>query len=512
LRDGRSSRAGRNRAQARISQFKPAITKDQLKNDCMVLIGDHQGQTGGMEFDPSFAAMKKFAMDVGLNAQDAPSSAAGLEATVAGLVDNQGQPCKDVFIYLAGHGIPARGAAIQSGYDNTDLGPLQGGDAGAVVSWAEDANGNRVPDQIITPADLLKIMNEFATKATFKVKILSCFSGRFISELSGQVNLIDAEASSAANQTSWLYQDKIVKKDPSTGKAYVPDRYVNGVAQWKKNKFINNTINTGLEGNPSVHPDDFTFANIHGLEEWASSPQLLAETIYNPGAGKHLAAQLGLPFNFTATVGYTTPQDLWQPFAHTLPPPPPLGPIGPEEFGADLSKDPDTAARAAVDYLLWLLQQASQYRTAAPRAGGLSATAPADGKVTQVQVRGYFVPGSCPNGQPDSSCQTIHFQDLRPQSNGSVQVISTTQAFTLPTSPGTYTFMPTNFCVKTGDYVGLATPGGNFQVLLNASGANTAESDGHGKDMNGATLSPTSQHTDAQLNMQMTLQPGASPC
>jgi hypothetical protein len=197
--------------------------------------------------------------------------------------------------------------------------------------------------------------------------------------------------------------------------------------------------------------------------------------------------------------------------------PPPTGPIGPQEFGADVSKgDPNTIAHALVDFALWLAQQAAQQSahsaSAAPRAAGLSASAPVDGKVTQVQVRGYFVSGSCPSGQPDSTCQTIHFQDLRPQSNGSVQVISTTQAFTLPTSPGTYAFSPTNFCVKTGDYVGLATPGGSFQVLLSASGATTNQFEGHGMDTNGATFSPSSQYPNAQLNMEMTVQNGASPC
>jgi hypothetical protein len=493
---------------ARAAQFTPVITKDQLKNDCLVLIGDHQGESGGGEFDPGFAAMKKFASDVGLNAMDAPSSVAGLEETVGGLVRNPAQPCKDVFIYLAGHGIPARGAAYQEEYDMVQLGPDQGGDPGVILSWKQDANGNRVPDQMITPADLRKLMNDFAAQATFKLKIVSCFSGRFLPELTGQVNLIDAEASSGANQESYQYKDQIVAKDPSTGKAYVPDRYKNGVAQWKKKKLIPNTLNTGVEGDPSTHPDDFTFANIHGLEEWASSPQLLQETNFDLGKGKHLAAQLGLPFNFTAKVGYTTPEDLYNPDAHTLPPPPSV--IGPEDFGAAIATgDPNTIAQASADFALWLAQQAAANRTAQPRAGGLSPSAPADGKITQVRVRGYYVPGHCP-ANPDSTCQTIFFQDLRPQPDGSVKVISTTQGFTLPTSAGTYPFTPVNFCVKAGDYVGLAGLGGYLQVLLSAPGALTDQFSGHGQDMNGAMFQPNKQYTETQLNMQMTVDPNQS--
>jgi hypothetical protein len=181
--------------------------------------------------------------------------------------------------------------------------------------------------------------------------------------------------------------------------------------------------------------------------------------------------------------------------------PPPPGPIGPEEFGSDLTQDPTTIARAAFDFALWLVSQATGVAQ--------SVTAPADGQVTQVAVRGDYVPGSCP-ASPDSSCQTILFQDLRPQPDGSVKVISTTQPFTLPTMLGTYTFMPTNFFVKKGDYVALAALGGSFDVLVSAPGAVTDMFQGHNMDMNGSQFTSNNTQNGLLLNTQMTLQPTSS--
>jgi hypothetical protein len=230
--------------------------------------------------------------------------------------------------------------------------------------------------------------------------------------------------------------------------------------------------------------------------------------------------------DFTAQLGWTHPQEWLAP----LPPPPPLPPspkptpIGPEEFDSALEREPDRAVEANEDYVLWLLEQAlgggvpfvrGSFGAAprgGPRAKAASATgpaAPANGQVTQVKVRGYYVPGHCP-ASPESICeQNVHFQDLRPLSNGSLEVVSTPQAFTLPHEPGTYTFEPTNFFVRKGDYVGLATVGGRFEVLVGDSAVQTDAFVGHNKDMNGDQITSTKTQSGEELNMRVTLQPSS---
>jgi len=198
-------------------------------------------------------------------------------------------------------------------------------------------------------------------------------------------------------------------------------------------------------------------------------------------------------------------------------------PIGPEQafeilFGAALNGESNTFAEALEDYVLWqeeeeffeeLFGPPSLLRAPPPRARAASthsAAVPVNGQVTQVRVRGYYVPGHCPVA--DSVCeQNVHFQDLRPQPDGKLEVISTTQAFTLPHEPGTYSFAPTNFYVQKGDYIGLAAVGGRFEVLVNAAGTQTDMFKGHEKDNNGDQVSSSSSFSGQELNMQVTLKP-----
>ena len=62
-----------------------------------------------------------------------------------------------------------------------------------------------------------------------------------------------------------------------------------------------------------------------------------------------------------------------------------------------------------------------------------SGAVPENGQITKIEVRGYYVEG-CENKEEEGHfCERhIHFQDLRKLPNGELEVISTTQAFTLP--------------------------------------------------------------------------------
>jgi hypothetical protein len=204
----------------------------------------------------------------------------------------------------------------------------------------------------------------------------------------------------------------------------------------------------------------------------------------------------------------------------------PLGPPAPISkeqaeaivFGAELLDEPELAEAAEEDYVLWqeleeffsgpatdsdsLLAPAPGRRAHA--ASIRSGAVPADGQVTKVEVRGYYL-GGCPVAE--EVCErNIHFQDLRPLPGGGLEVLSTTQAFTLPKQPGTYSFAPTNFFVQKGDYIGLATVGGKFKLLVKAPGAATDVFVKDKGDMNGAHVTG-SRKAGEELNMRVTLQP-----
>jgi hypothetical protein len=184
----------------------------------------------------------------------------------------------------------------------------------------------------------------------------------------------------------------------------------------------------------------------------------------------------GFPDAFTTPPGFT-------------PPPPPT-----QTFGSDLSQDPTTVAQGPVDFALWAITGPSG-----------SGAIPINGQVTSISVRGYYAGGYC-----GALCgQNLHFQDLRPQPNGELQVISTTQAFTLPTTDGTYAFQPTEFFVQAGDYVGFATPGGDWQVLVPVAGDQTGQFTGGGMDMNGDSFSSNGTQSGYELDMQVTVRPSS---
>lgn len=206
--------------------------------------------------------------------------------------------------------------------------------------------------------------------------------------------------------------------------------------------------------------------------------------------------------------------------------PPAVKPIDKEQaelifFGAILDGEPEVAWKALEDYVLWMaLDEFEEFfapssdSLATPRApwparaaSASSQRVPQGGQVTKVEVRGYYA-GGCPVAEEVCE-QNLHFQDLRPLPDGELEVISTTQAFTLPKSPGTYSFEPTNFFVQKGDYIGLSTVGGEFMVLVKDAAASTDVFEGNNQDMNGDKLgaAKTKPASGEELNMRVTLKP-----
>ena len=159
-----------------------------------------------------------------------------------------------------------------------------------------------------------------------------------------------------------------------------------------------------------------------------------------------------------------------------------------------------TAVSNGVDFVLWSVA-----------AGTTSGAIPISGVVTSITINGYYESGTCPNGT-DSPCEdNLRFQILQPQANGQLQVMVTSQAFTLPSSPGTYTFQPASwFKVAAGDYIGLAVDGAGWVVMAPDASDQTGMFVGGGMDMNGDQVSSTSPQSGQLLNMQETVQPASA--
>ncbi len=135
------------------------------------------------------------------------------------------------------------------------------------------------------------------------------------------------------------------------------------------------------------------------------------------------------------------------------------------------------------------------WQTALTSATGpaLAARVPESGQILQFHLRGYAA--------GNHGAQPIHFQVLRPQPNGTLKIIATSQPFVLPAQDGVWPYNPINFCVKAGDYLGFSTEGGfnpqsapmgvPFQVFAPTSGSATAYFTKNEGVMNGAVLTPT---------------------
>jgi hypothetical protein len=170
-----------------------------------------------------------------------------------------------VFIYLAGHGIGA-----------------EDGPAGVVVEPKLDAEGNAIlnESEVITPEDVRAVLVSHPN-VTFKIKVMSCYSGRFLPLLEGQPNVKVIETSSAADEPSLFDIDGVEGEDERGNKVVVLDQSDNP---------------TGA--------DEFTNGNVHGLYEWARMPDTgdgLAEGIAK-------SFELGKEEDFARTVGLTEPQ------------------------------------------------------------------------------------------------------------------------------------------------------------------------------------------------------------
>jgi hypothetical protein len=133
--------------------------------------------------------------------------------------DNVQAGCKDVFLYLSGHGQPGAGknkTGVASGKPVLTT-ALKGGPAAVITGRLGIVSGDGTPDALldgdkVTPDDLEAILDAHPT-IEFKIKIDSCFSGRFSEPLKRHRNLRVLELSTAANEVGYQFQGPIARAE-----------------------------------------------------------------------------------------------------------------------------------------------------------------------------------------------------------------------------------------------------------------------------------------------------------
>ena len=119
-------------------------------------------------------------------------------------------------------------------------------------------------------------------------------------------------------------------------------------------------------------------------------------------------------------------------------------------FGSDLKAPADLTRDRGEDTAYW----------STALANGTSPKVPADGQIRVIRVKGMSIK---PSGATDDPDTRIHFQTLRPRSDGTMEVILTTQMFWMPFTGDANqvtTFHPDGLCAQKGDYISFNTVGG----------------------------------------------------
>jgi hypothetical protein len=199
------------------------------------------------------------------------------------------------------------------------------------------------------------------------------------------------------------------------------------------------------------------------------------------------------------------------------PKPPPKLPKLPLTFASDLAGQAQSLLGAfSADVSYWLRHVfggASGASAHASQASNYvrSATVPVDGTITGFTLKGYAISGDMPG--PGGS-EPIRFSVARPQPNGQLQVITTTNPpYTLPGTPGTYTFSASTLSfkcckVKAGDVISLDARGGEFAVFASVPGSETDSFSMAGLTQNPGYMWTPTPHQNVELLLQVAEQPG----
>jgi hypothetical protein len=158
-------------------------------NECMVALYSPDDPRKISNFEGDAKAMLKLAAAYGVEGRST-TTAGGLVSDAGALIKGG---CKDVTIFLAGHGQPATGAGSTT--------------EPAVLLSSTSAPGPNGSDTFvakgISAKDIAGLIDFYRAKANFKLVINSCYAGRFEEALAHQSGLVLVATASSATEVSW---------------------------------------------------------------------------------------------------------------------------------------------------------------------------------------------------------------------------------------------------------------------------------------------------------------------
>jgi hypothetical protein len=262
-----------------------------LKNDCWITIGDRVDPN----FTSDFEAVNQEARKLNVRSFTARDGE-GLDRKIR-IVESLSKPCKDITIFLFGHGYAPPGSNIphSAGGGNIPETPVA---QVALKTETTDVNGKPYVDQTTFDAnELHRILSRHLT-TTFKLLVDSCFSGRWAEPdyvVGGlppggpRSNLRVIETSVRSDQIGFGYFP--------AGMAWQVGSQTNGILTLSDERRENTTFNP-------AHSSGFVNATIQGIDRWAHSE--------NPGTdfAKGLVSAFGAhaEFNYGHQIGWMNPQ------------------------------------------------------------------------------------------------------------------------------------------------------------------------------------------------------------
>lgn len=211
--------AARASARSATPALARAVPPGAFKDDCLISLGLRDDPL----FSGDFTGVVGWAQKAGLRAFRAPNGPGGrppggaeLAAGVTDLVDKKG--CKDVMIFISGHGYPGP----------KYVPALQTGDV-AGAPWIG-----------VTAASLQAIVRAHP-RTTFKLKLNGCYSGRFVEPLGKEPNLLVLETAAGTSEYSWGPLPRRFRHPDDGREIEVPERVNPG-----RSEFVNGNL-AGLE-------------------------------------------------------------------------------------------------------------------------------------------------------------------------------------------------------------------------------------------------------------------------
>lgn len=276
--------------------------KAALAKDCLVTIVD----SSGFQFAGDKAAMDRFADAVGLRRFDVRlGDLFELKRTVEA-AHNSG--CTDVFLFIAGHGRFPK--SFWQGGENVSVVDArtherleQPPGVNVRPRFVLDRKTGEMKDEssYITPQYLVELVRPYSGsfgRVEFKIKIDSCFAGRFEQEVFPEKNVVAMEFASRADETGW-YMSAGSRVD---------------VASPTTHRFTGRFMTDHVE-NPD-NATTFVNGNVHGLFDWAATAPL-DEPLYSGITG---ALDRGKTSDFARTVNWSHPYVVKRPPTVELPP------------------------------------------------------------------------------------------------------------------------------------------------------------------------------------------------